>query len=115
MPSSTVARTVGSQYYWILHFDPIAILGYIAVLEGYPPNEDQIRRLILKSGIPESAFTTYLKHAALDRTHSSDLDKLIDSLPLSSQQLGVIGTSALGTIDLLVDATSQVVDSLCDG
>lgn len=32
-PPPTVARLVGAQYYWITHHHPVALLGYIAVLE----------------------------------------------------------------------------------
>ena len=34
MPSHNVAAMVGSQYYWINHYHPVTLLGYIAVLEG---------------------------------------------------------------------------------
>jgi len=38
IPSAAVAAVVGSQYYWVHHYHPVALLGYIAVLEGYPPS-----------------------------------------------------------------------------
>ncbi len=37
LPSPLIASLVGSQYYWIEHHHPVALLGYIAVLEGYAP------------------------------------------------------------------------------
>ena len=37
MPPPSVAGLVGSQYYWILHHHPVAFLGYVALMEGYPP------------------------------------------------------------------------------
>ncbi len=42
MPSPTVAALVGSQYYWIRHYHPVALLGYIAVLEGTPPVAEHV-------------------------------------------------------------------------
>jgi hypothetical protein len=36
-PSVQVARLAGPQYYWISHGHPVALLGYIAVLEGNAP------------------------------------------------------------------------------
>jgi len=41
-PSPTVAALVGAQYYWIHHHHPVAVLGYIAVLEGTPPDEEHV-------------------------------------------------------------------------
>ena len=36
-PTPTIAQFVGAQYYWVAHYHPVALLGYIALLEGYPP------------------------------------------------------------------------------
>src|SRR5215212_640831 len=41
-PSANVAALVGAQYYWIEHYHPVALLGYIALLEGYPPVASEI-------------------------------------------------------------------------
>ena len=30
MPSPAVAALVGSQYYWLLHHHPVALLGFVA-------------------------------------------------------------------------------------
>jgi hypothetical protein len=38
IPPPAVAALVGSQYYWIQYFHPVALLGFIAVLEGTPPS-----------------------------------------------------------------------------
>lgn len=38
IPSPNIAALVGSQYYWMRHYHPVALLGYIAVLEGRPPS-----------------------------------------------------------------------------
>ena len=59
MPSPRVAALVGSQYYWILHHHPVAFLGYVALMEGYPPTPDLITALIERTGHPRAAFTTY--------------------------------------------------------
>ena len=42
IPPSTVAAMVGSQYYWALHYHPVALLGFLAVLEGYPASAKQL-------------------------------------------------------------------------
>ncbi len=33
-PTATIAGLVGAQYYWVIHYHPVAVLGYIALLEG---------------------------------------------------------------------------------
>ena len=35
---ATAAALVGAQYYWIRHVHPVALLGYVMLLEGYPPS-----------------------------------------------------------------------------
>ena len=34
IPPPAVAALVGSQYYWILHYHPVAFLGYVALMEA---------------------------------------------------------------------------------
>jgi len=109
MPSSTIASVVGAQYYWIYHYKPLALLGYIAILEGYPPEERQIRHWIDKTALPEAAFRTLLKHALLDREHRRDLDHVLDDMPLTSDDFGIIGTSAFCTAKLLAHEVYQIV------
>ena len=58
IPTPTVAALVGAQYYWMLHFHPVALLGYIAVLEGYPPTPELIDDLVASTGYDRSAFRT---------------------------------------------------------
>ncbi len=53
-PSGTVAALVGAQYFWILHYHPVALLGYVALLEGYPPVASEVEDLRRRTGF-ESA------------------------------------------------------------
>jgi hypothetical protein len=109
-PSGWVAAMVGSQYYWIYHYHPVALLGYIAVMEGYPPTEEQVDSLVARTGYPHAAFRTMLRHAKLDPHHRDDLDRLLDSLPLTPEQVSVIGVSALQTVHLGSRAVQEVVN-----
>jgi hypothetical protein len=109
-PSGWVAAMVGSQYYWIYHYHPVALLGYIAVMEGYPPTEEQVDDLVARTGYPREAFRTMLRHAKLDPHHRDDLDRLLDTLPLTPEQVSVIGVSALQTVHLGSRAVQEVVD-----
>jgi hypothetical protein len=109
IPSPAVAALVGSQYYWIHHDHPIAVLGYIAVLEGSPPDVAHIEGVARRTGLPLEAFRTMLKHARLDPHHRDDLDRFIDSLPLTPRQSALVGVSALHTVHALGQVIEQTI------
>src|SRR5207237_3301598 len=85
-PSPTVAALVGAQYYWILHYHPVGLLGYIGVFEGYPPSPAMIDGLVASTGYGRDAFRTMIAHAELDPGHRDELDRLLDELPLTPEQ-----------------------------
>jgi hypothetical protein len=97
MPSPAVAALVGSQYYWIIHYHPVAFLGYVALMEGYPPTPELIETLMERTGYPREAFRTYFEHAELDPGHRDRLDRTIDSLPLEASHESALGLSAIAT------------------
>ncbi len=111
IPPPTVATLVGVQYYWILHYHPVALLGYVAVLEGYPPSPEHLEAVLARTGLPRAAFRTLLKHARLDREHRDDLDRTLDRLPLSREHSALIGMSAFHTIELLRRNIEEVLES----
>jgi hypothetical protein len=102
-PPACVARLVGPQYYWILHHDPVALLGYIAVLEGNAPATALAGWIVASTGLPDTAVRTVREHAALDRDHVEEVYHLLDALPLTAGQLRVVVTNALSTVDALMD------------
>jgi hypothetical protein len=110
VPSLTAARLVGAQYYWIYHDHPVALLGYMAVLEGSLVSEDFIEDFIVRTGIPREGVRTLLHHTRIDHQHSADLDELIDGLPLTDRHATTMGISALHTVDLLATLTQEVMD-----
>jgi hypothetical protein len=110
MPSPEVAALVGRQYYWILHFHPIAFLGFVAFMEGYPPTPELIETLIERSGLPRAAFTTYIEHAELDPGHRDRLDRLLDSLPLDEPHEAALGVSAIATAITAARSLEAIVD-----
>src|SRR5262249_16460896 len=109
-PVPTVAALVGAQYYWIFHYHPVALLGYIAVLEGYPPSMAMIDQLEARTGYPRDAFRTMIAHAEPDPGHSAELDEVLNELPLKPEQSAAIGLSAMSTVRLLTKAFREVVD-----
>lgn len=98
LPSPTTAAMVGAQYYLVLHVHPVALMGYLAVLEGEPPSVEDVEAVIAITGLPREAFRTYLEHARLDFNHRDDLDDMLDRMPLTRDQVELIAISAFQTI-----------------
>jgi hypothetical protein len=96
-PPASVAALVGAQYYWVLHHHPVALLGYIALLEGNPPSPESIDDLQARTGLPASVFRTMRLHATADPGHTAALDRFIDDLPIDDDQESLIAVSAAHT------------------
>ncbi|MFL5921077.1 MAG: iron-containing redox enzyme family protein [Gaiellaceae bacterium] len=109
MPSPAVASLVGVQYYWALHHHPIAVLGYIGVMEGYPPTEELVTTLAARTGFPREAFRTFSEHGELDPGHRDHLDRTLDALPLTERHEQVIGAAAIATVALATRALEELL------
>lgn len=109
IPSPAVAGLVGSQYYWILHHHPVAFLGFVALMEGYPPTPELIETLVGRTGYPREAFRTYVEHAELDPGHRDHLDRTIDALPLDAEHEIVIGISAIATAAMAARSLEEIL------
>jgi Iron-containing redox enzyme len=108
----TVAALIGSQYYWMRHVHPIALLGYMTVIEGYPPSPELISYLKEHTGLPENAFRALERHAVLDIKHRADLYHQLDALPLTPRHEALIGMSALHTATTVRDVARGVRHAL---
>ena len=109
-PTATIAGLVGAQYYWMIHYHPVAVLGYIALLEGYPPSPEMLQELAAGSGYPPEAFRTLRLHAELDPGHGAELDRMLDGLALTPPQTTVIGLSAIASAHGFARAIADIVD-----
>lgn len=69
----------GSQYYLIKHQSPYALLGYMAVLEGFPVSLEAVDALEAAHG--KDLFRTLRYHAEHDLDHRKDLFAFIDKNP----------------------------------
>lgn len=69
----------GSQYYLIKHQSPYALLGYMAVLEGFPVSLANVEALEAAHG--KELFRTLRYHAEHDLEHRKDLFAFIDENP----------------------------------
>lgn len=108
LPAESTARAVGAQYYWVRHVHPVALLGYIAVLEGHPPAVEFLDRLVTVTGLPRGAFRTLYKHARLDVAHQDDLRKLVERLPLEPRHESLMGVSLFHTVGELCETLRRV-------
>jgi Iron-containing redox enzyme len=109
-PSASVAALVGAQYYWIQYYHPVALLGYIGLLEGYPPTIADVEALMARTGHTREAFRTLIRHAELDPLHRQDFDEMLDRLPLSPEQSAVIGVSGLYSINAFTRVLEDVLE-----
>lgn len=78
------AGLAGTQYYLIKHVTPLALLGYMALLEGYPASDEQVRQL--ETLYPDSV-STLKYHAVHDREHRAELSKQLDAVPEEFHEL----------------------------
>lgn len=109
-PSASVAALVGAQYYWIEHYHPVALLGYIGLLEGYPPTIADVDALMARTGYEREAFRTLIRHAELDPLHRDDFDEALDRIVLTPEQSAVIGVSALYSVNAFTRVVEDVLE-----
>jgi Iron-containing redox enzyme len=112
IPSPTMAALIGAQYYWILEVHPLALLGYLEVLEGEPPVAEQLEEVIQRTGLPRKAFRTYFQHADVDRKHRDDLREALDRMPLSREHESILAISAFQTVGLVHQIFEELVAGL---
>ena len=110
-PTQNVSHIVGAQYYWIYHYQPVAFLGYIAVMEGDPASYEFFEDVARRNDLPLEAISSFLYHAKIDPSHKADLDRLIDSLPLGPRETELIGLSSLRTIQYLTTMLQAINES----
>lgn len=111
LPSTPAASLVGSYYYWMRHVHPVALLSYLAVLEGNPPVIEDLEKSRRLAGVPEAAFSTLIRHAHLDAHHRDDLNALIDRLPLSPRHHELLALSSFHTIEKVSLVLEQILDA----
>ena len=109
VPSPNVARLVGAQYYWVLHVDPVAVLGYLAALEREPPSLEFIDDLMERTGHDRAAFRTLVAHAERDPGHADELDDLLDHIELTDEQWLLVSLSAMNSIHMLAMVLKEIV------
>src|ERR1700758_1589056 len=112
IPSPTMAALIGAQYYWILNVHPVALLGYLEVLEGEPPVSEHLEEVIQRTGLPRKAFRTYFQHADVDRKHRDDLHDALDRTQLSREHESLLAISAFQAVGLVRQIFEELVARL---
>ena len=106
-PAANVAALAGAQYYWILHHHPVAILGYMIMLEFNAPTPGTVAEMQRRTGLPATVFRSHLLHAELDPHHQAELFQLVDDLALSERQVRLVKDSAMHTGRMLADCLAN--------
>jgi pyrroloquinoline quinone (PQQ) biosynthesis protein C len=109
LPKENATQLVGVQYYWIHHYNPIALAGFIATMEGDPPSAEFIQAIASKNNLPLKCFSSFLYHAKIDPQHRRELDEHLDSLPLEASHLELIGLSSLRTIRMMTGIMEGII------
>ncbi|MBM9508888.1 iron-containing redox enzyme family protein [Actinacidiphila acididurans] len=107
-PSASVAALAGAQYYWIEHHHPVALLGYIAVLESCAPAPWLAERIAATSAVPPAALRTLREHAGLDGGHARAVFDLLDELPPAAALVDAVALSGLHTVRGLIDLFTRI-------
>ena len=111
LPKERATQLVGVQYYWIHHYSPIALAGFIATMEGGPPPAEFFEEVAARNNLPLKCFSSFLYHAKIDPQHKKDLDAVLDALPLTPEQLELIGISSLRTIRMMTGILEDIIES----
>lgn len=102
VPQISIASLVGSQYYWIEHHHPIALLGYLNVMESSQPSHESVAQLKKLTGFPSSAFRTMSHHADADIDHLVEIQEIINLSGGHPGHAELITASAFYTAELLL-------------
>lgn len=110
LPLASMASAVGAQYYWVIHHHPVALLGYLAVLESRPPVESCFDEIAARSGLPADAFRVMRLHARLDPDHRDEIGRLLNQMPLLPAHWSAIGVSITHTSASLARSFTETLD-----
>jgi pyrroloquinoline quinone (PQQ) biosynthesis protein C len=110
-PCSALVELVGAQYFWMMHVHPVAIMGYLTLMEGYAPLASQLDEIRERTGVPESAFRCLRRHAEDDPEHLAELNRTLDDMNLSVEQARAVGMCAFAAIEGLSALFEELLES----
>lgn len=87
---STIALT-SFAYYQISQLNPIGYLGYLYFLEFMPTSAGKrYAKALLKAGVPAEAMSFLMEHVTVDAAHNRLMQKYIDSLVVTNDDLQAV-------------------------
>jgi pyrroloquinoline quinone (PQQ) biosynthesis protein C len=110
-PLPAVVSLLGAQYFWMFHMHPVAIFGYLIVLEGYPPLVHQLEQIRQNTGLPATAFRCLKSHAEDDPEHIDTLNRTLDNMSLTPDQSKYLALSAFHTIDAVASILEELLEA----
>ncbi len=113
-PCAAVVELVGAQYFWMMQVHPVAIMGYLVLMEGYAPLAAQLEDIRVRTGAPVSAFRCLMRHADDDPEHLADLNRVLDGMTLSVEQARAVGMCAFAAIEGLSAMFEELLEN-CAG
>ena len=109
-PLASVVALLGAQYFWAINIHPVAVFGYLIVLEGNPPVAGQLETIRRRTGLPATAFRCLIEHADNDPHHIADLNRTLDAMPLTEEQEKYLALSAFHTIDAVASVFDELIE-----
>lgn len=100
-----VAQLVGMQYYFIKHMHPAMLLGYMAVLECFPAQMDDVR--VLENLYGKQLLRTLRFHAEHDIDHGKEVLAVIDTIREENVQKLVI-SGAIASMEKFNELSRQL-------
>ncbi|MCJ8267859.1 MAG: iron-containing redox enzyme family protein [Psychrosphaera sp.] len=97
-PKQETLNMVGALYYRIIHMDPTAILGYMAVGETYPISNSILDTMKKAANLDENQVYALRQHALIDVDHSAEFYEFISSVKWTAKQQQHMLDSARSTI-----------------
>jgi heme oxygenase len=108
MPLTSVVSLLGAQYFWAINIHPVAVFGYLIVLEGKPPVASELEAIRRRTKLPATAFRCLLEHADNDPHHIAELNQTLDEMPLTAEQEKYVALSAFHTIDAVASVLEEL-------
>jgi hypothetical protein len=98
-PTGALVELVEAQRRSIVQVHPVSIMGYLILIEGYPPLVEQLEDIRLRTGAPTTAFRCLKAHAEDDPTHLAELNQTLDEMELGLDQKAAVAMSAFAAIE----------------
>ena len=110
LPSAGLTGLIGAQYHLIEAVHPVAVLGYMAVLQSDPPSRALLDHLLAVTG-DSTAVTALSRHAEPGNAPLAATYALLDRLILGGTLRAAVGLSALHTAVGAIALFAELADT----